>query len=228
MTRAEAIEVVKRIKDKCNDELHGVRYVTDKEALDMAIDALEQNESAEKWYKLFVKKLDEQEPCDTSIEQALLLEVIDKFLPTECEDAISRVLERMWNCRGKNATSIDKVKMEQIIREELSVQQKPIECDDAISREAAIKQAKASYRVAESFEELANLYEENLKSLPSVQPSRKGHWIEVAQYSDGKHKIECSECGNYIFDRGHANSKNVKEKYKYCNYCGADMRGDTE
>jgi len=32
----------------------------------------------------------EQEPCDTSMEQALLLEVIDKFLPTECEDAISR------------------------------------------------------------------------------------------------------------------------------------------
>ena len=64
-------------------------------------------------------------------------------------------------------------------------------------------------------------------ALPSVQPSRKGHWIEVAQYSDGKHKIECSECGNYIFDRGHANSHNVKEKYKYCNYCGAkmDMRG---
>lgn len=41
MTRAEAIEVVKRIKDKCNDEFHGVRYVTDEEALDMAIKALE-------------------------------------------------------------------------------------------------------------------------------------------------------------------------------------------
>lgn len=62
----------------------------------------------------------------------------------------------------------------------------------------------------------------------NYQPSRKGHWIEVAEYSDGKHKIECSECGNYIFDRGHANSKNVKDKYKYCNYCGADMRGDTD
>ena len=32
----------------------------------------------------------EQQSCDTSIEQALLLEVIDKFLPTECDDAISR------------------------------------------------------------------------------------------------------------------------------------------
>lgn len=36
-----------------------------------------------------------------------------------CEDAISRILKRMWNCRGKHTTSIDKVKMEQIIRDEL-------------------------------------------------------------------------------------------------------------
>lgn len=36
-----------------------------------------------------------------------------------CEDAISRILKRMWDCRGKNTTNIDKVKMEQIIRDEL-------------------------------------------------------------------------------------------------------------
>ena len=41
------------------------------------------------------------------------------------DDAINRILVRMWNCRGKHTTSIDKVKMEQIIREELpSVTQK--------------------------------------------------------------------------------------------------------
>lgn len=45
--------------------------------------------------------------------------------PIECEDAISRILKRMWNCRGKHTTSIDKVAMEQIIRDELpSVTQK--------------------------------------------------------------------------------------------------------
>ena len=37
-----------------------------------------------------------------------------------CNDVISRILKRMWNCRGKDTTSIDKVKMEQIIRDELS------------------------------------------------------------------------------------------------------------
>lgn len=53
-----------------------------------------------------------------------------------CDDAVSRILQRMWNCRGKHTTSIDKVKMEQIIRDELPpVTQKPIECDDVISRD---------------------------------------------------------------------------------------------
>ena len=42
-------------------------------------------------------------------------------LSEPCGDAVSRILERMWNCRGKHTTSIDKVKMEQIIRDELSV-----------------------------------------------------------------------------------------------------------
>lgn len=43
-----------------------------------------------------------------------------------CEDVITRILKRMWNCRGKHTTSIDKVKMEQIIRDELpSVNSQP-------------------------------------------------------------------------------------------------------
>lgn len=36
------------------------------------------------------------------------------------DDAMTRILKRMWNCRGKHNTSIDKVKMEQILRDELS------------------------------------------------------------------------------------------------------------
>jgi Pyruvate/2-oxoacid:ferredoxin oxidoreductase delta subunit len=87
---------------------------------------------------------------------------------------------------------------------------------DCISRQAAI-------RIASGYCHPANIAKE-LEHLPSVQPERKtAHWIEIAQYSDGKHKIECSECGNHIFDRGHANSFNVKNKYKYCPNCGAKM-----
>ena len=62
-----------------------------------------------------------------------------------------------------------------------------------------------------------------LKWLNEDAKPKTGHWIEIAQYSDGKHKIECSECGNHIFDRGHANSFNVNNKYKYCPNCGAKM-----
>ena len=36
-----------------------------------------------------------------------------------CGDTISRIIKEMWNWRGKHTTSIDKVKMEQIIRDEL-------------------------------------------------------------------------------------------------------------
>ena len=66
---------------------------------------------------------------------------------------------------------------------------------------------------------------EDFLDLPSVTPQepKTGHWIEVAKYSDGKHEIECSKCGSHIFDRGHANSYIVKEKYKYCPRCGAKM-----
>ena len=46
-------------------------------------------------------------------------QVMDWLEQQPCEDAISRILKRMWNCRGKHTTSIDKVKMEQIIRDEL-------------------------------------------------------------------------------------------------------------
>lgn len=60
------------------------------------------------------------------------------------------------------------------------------------------------------------------------QEPKAGHWIEIAQYSDAKHKIECSECGNHIIDRGHANSFNVKNKYKYCPNCGCRMESEDE
>ena len=75
MTREErkkAIKVLDDMKVKI-DVPKAAKMQNDKNwALDMAIKTLE------------------QEPVTTSMEQALLLEVIDKFLPTECEDAISR------------------------------------------------------------------------------------------------------------------------------------------
>lgn len=66
MTREEAIEILKQFK-KCLADV--VFDEKGSEAWQMAIKALEQNESAEEWYKLFVKKLDELEPCDDAISQ---------------------------------------------------------------------------------------------------------------------------------------------------------------
>jgi rubrerythrin len=82
----------------------------DKEALEAAIQALSQ-EPTDTWS---IKDV-----ADTFKKHGLIRE------QEPCEDAISRILKRMWNCRGKHTTSIDKVKMEQIIRDELpSVTQK--------------------------------------------------------------------------------------------------------
>jgi NADH pyrophosphatase NudC (nudix superfamily) len=60
-------------------------------------------------------------------------------------------------------------------------------------------------------------------AVEEIKQPKVGHWIEVEKYSDGKHKIKCSECRSHIIDRGHANSYVVKEKYKYCPRCGAKM-----
>ena len=74
--------------------------------------------------------------------------------------------------------------------------------DDAISREKAIKIAKCISKKA---------MPKYLEQLPSVQPSHKGHWIKT---NSG---YECSEC-----------AIESRSKSDFCQYCGADMRGDTE
>lgn len=67
------------------------------------------------WLKDY-KRLLEQQPVTTTNND----EPITVIYPTiVCDDAINRILKRMWNCRGKHTTSIDKVAMEQIIRDEL-------------------------------------------------------------------------------------------------------------
>ena len=52
-------------------------------------------------------------------EQALEM-AIQALSQEPCTVSVSRILKRMWNCRGKHTTSIDKVAMEQIIRDELT------------------------------------------------------------------------------------------------------------
>ena len=66
-----------------------------------------------------------------------------------------------------------------------------------------------------------------IKQLPSAEPERKnGKWIDGMLYHDFDEseweKVKCSVCKNFV-------TKQIfyhDNKYHYCPYCGADMRGD--
>ena len=93
-------------------------------------------------------------------------------------------------------------------------------CDDAISRELAISTIYDKYIGMEHSRIMMNTAiecMEILKELPSVQPSRKGHWIA---HSDGGIWIkyyECSEC------RGRYDTQT-----NFCPNCGCRRVGDAE
>ena len=66
-----------------------------------------------------------------------------------------------------------------------------------------------------------------IKQLPSAEPERKkGKWIDGMLYYDFDEseweKVKCSVCENFV-------TKQIfyhDNKYHYCPYCGADMRGE--
>ena len=102
---------------------------------------------------------------------------------------------------------------------------------DLIDRQAAIDMIEEYFNglpIAVHYDMLAMIHR-----LPSAQPEReKGKWIEkeVVHADEAKEAIEewqscrCSECGRYdtrpyIY---------CFSEPRFCSYCGADMRGDTE
>ena len=68
-----------------------------------------------------------------------------------------------------------------------------------------------------------------LVNAPDAEPERKtGKWIDGMLYYDFDEseweKVKCSVCENFV-------TKQIfyhDNKYHYCPYCGADMRGDHE
>ena len=93
-------------------------------------------------------------------------------------------------------------------------------CDDAISRayiEPIIEELENICVNADEY--ILNLLAD-IKNAPSVQPSRKGHWIDRSEGGRIKYPWmeahECDKCGEY----GSA-------AWNFCPNCGADMRGDT-
>ena len=104
--------------------------------------------------------------------------------------------------------------------EELEKRIKALEqpCVDAISRQAVIDYFFRPYSNEESYSNID--IERVIRALPSVQPSRKGHWIAVYQ-GDEIINYRCSEC-----ELGDTNGSTDLYGWNYCRRCGADMRGD--
>ena len=101
--------------------------------------------------------------------------------------------------------------------------------NDTISREAVIDAIRFGISNIRAFNDttMVRFYErenealekaiDRVNELPSVQPSRKGHWIEHKGYGSADYGIEysCSNCNEW-----------VKEKSKFCPNCGAEMTDD--
>ena len=100
-------------------------------------------------------------------------------------------------------------------------------CENAVSRQAVLKEI-ADY-VADGWAESPsdiNAISALVNELPSVQPKAKtGHWI-YTEY----HTWCCSECGgNPHKGTGFVPNKDgMKMRWKYCNLCGAEMKGGGE
>ena len=118
MTREKRTKLIKHLK--YNRSIGADYLITDEDA-DEIIKALEQ----EPYIQEKQANADKIDAVYIDGFKAGYAQARFDYKQEPCDDAISRILTRMWNCRGKHTTSIDKVKMEQIIREELpSVTQK--------------------------------------------------------------------------------------------------------
>ena len=92
-------------------------------------------------------------------------------------------------------------------------------CDDVISREDVLdaifdywyKKNIVGCSGEDIYKDCAFI----IKQLPSVQPSRKGHWIKEVDFGNVPYYV-CSECG----------VESVADT-DFCFACGTDMRGDT-
>ena len=91
-----------------------------------------------------------------------------------------------------------------------------------ISREAVLKLVENKPYDWSNLTERHEMMQ-RIRKLPSVQPSRKGHWIR--KEDDMCWWDECSECGLKPL-KGRFTNDDILSNF--CPSCGADMRGDTD
>ena len=103
-----------------------------------------------------------------------------------------------------------------LIEKAPSIQPKSIE-GDAISRTDAEMCLTADITDM-TIEEYISMVGDRLKGLPSIQPKKVGHWVEV---DHEPHEVwECDRCGKSVFVDARWD---VYEDYKYCPNCGTMM-----
>ena len=94
-------------------------------------------------------------------------------------------------------------------------------CDDAISREDVDAQISEWVVLREYVDEedrfTVKKLHKRIAKLPPVQPTRKGHWIQI-DYQRGK--FECSECHT----QGYVDTCMYEPIWEYCPRCGARMK----
>ena len=218
MTNQESIVWIKSIKDIY---IHGGDDDFDekrKESLDMAIKALEQEQSGKKTYKSEARrwkmryldlkkrtiKLEEQQPCEDCISRESVIEWLK-------DKDIIKTKNQEENAR-RELTELPSV----------TPQPKIEVSEDCISREAVIQIIDNKLNPCTDMFKCLEMSEikEDVKFLPSVQPQRKKekwiHWTD-----DFKDYVTCSCC-----DYGEEGEVLLEDKTPFCPICGADMRGD--
>lgn len=104
---------------------------------------------------------------------------------------------------------------------ESALEQEP--CEDAISREEAFM-CLTGENLPEDRDKYIALVNDRIKALPPVTPIRpKGEW----KYDKTIQNWRCSKCYETPKTLGFIGTKEfMTEHFKFCNHCGADMRGE--
>lgn len=204
MTREEAINDLKDFIDTyltCHGEEDTIAVSLDNvdvEALDMAIKALEQNESAEEWYKLFVEKL-EQEPSGDLISRQAVIDACEQSI--NILEAVDRIMD------------LPSVEQEpKYCDRNICIQNEynGIGCDECNVSNGDVKRNPDVVRLCSDIGIL-----EYVRQEPPT-----GHWIKSNIPNE---KYVCSECGGGCW---YYDYQADVAKSRYCPNCGAKMESE--
>lgn len=218
MKTERAIELLNRISDSQFDGQHGDER---REALDMAIRALEQNlvqESGDLVQDLVKDCISRQQAIDALDKHIDTFDAIDTNYLCGLRTAMS-ILKEMPSAQPVNYGSTKSDSSSQL---KLN--------NDLISRQAVIDTVSKwfydVFGITES-DGTATIFK-RLRDLPSARTERKkGKWI----LSDDREWKTCSECGAEVdvsMGTGVYVGVDAVDELCFCPNCGADMRGESD